>query len=587
MIGRSEFCNFVMFKISGDFMLKSFIVMVLLGLTIGVGCKNISSTTENRPQQTVDPNKALEAFVDGVTKDNMNLFQEAIMSYQKSLIYDSTTTHAATTYYMLSKAYLKIRKPNFALQSGIKAVELDSSNNEYQTQLAQLYIETNQYKEASKIYEKLSEENPDNQEYLYRSAQLFQMTKNLQKALNGFELYIQKFGEDFNVRMQQLLIYDALNDRKKIVAVLNKMLEDDPSNDNLRKTLSREYITSSQFDSASVVLLPILDTKPDDPQTLVALAEIQFRSNNLPESRKFVKQLIESSEIDDNELMIIGGQYIDSGRKDSISLNFAIEFFGQFEKLRPDNWRPKWFLAINFLQKKQNKEAIVRLESVVKSDPTFNDAWQQLSLAFLVDNEFSKASDVLTRALTYHPMDFQLNYFKGISDARVGRDSTAESYLKKAIKLNPYSVEPMGELANIYDRQNRHAESDSVYERILRIDPDNHNALNNYAYSLSERNLQIERCEEMSKRSLVKEPNNAAYLDTYGWILFKMKKYDAAIEYIKKSIDTGEASQVVVEHLGDIYAELKDFVQAKIWYEKALKMNTATKRIAEKLKQIE
>lgn len=562
------------------------LITILLGLIMSTGCSNLNWFGKEKPKQNVDANKALEFFVDGVTKDNMNLFQDAVMSFQKSLLYDSTTTNAAATYYMLSKVYLKVKKPNFALQNGIKATELDTANNEYQSQLAQLFIETNQFKNASKIYERLVVREPDNEEYLFRSAQLYQLTKNLRKALNSYELYVVKFGENPNVRMQQLLIYDALNDRQNIVRVLRFMIEEDPSNDNLRKTLSREYITQSQYDSATVVLLPILDTKPDDIQTLIALSEIQYRANKISESRKYLTKLLENSEIDDNDLMMIGAEYVDLGRKDSVSLNFAIDFFTQMEKLRPDNWRPKWFLAINYLQKKENKEAIVRLEAVVKAEPSYNEAWQQLAIAYLVEEHYREAEEVLNRALVKLPMDFQLNYFKGLADARIGQDSSSEFYLRKAIRLNPYSVEAMGELANLFDKQNKHAASDSVYEQILVVDPNNHNALNNFAYSLSERNIQLTRCEDMSRRAIQAEPNNAAYLDTYGWILFKLKKYNDAIEYIKKSIDTGEASQVVVEHLGDIYFELKDFENAKVWYSKAYNMNTSTLRISEKLKRI-
>lgn len=568
-------------------MRRKFNLFICFGtLVLLSSCSLFNKVEKEKPKQTVDSKKALDSFLDGVQKDNLSMYGEAILDYQKSLLFDSTTVRAATVYHNLAKDFMLLKKPALALQNSIRAVELDTSTSEIRALLAQLYFENNQFKSAANEYEILVSSRPENQEYLYKLALMYQLTKNLNKALETFQLFIDRFGEDFYVRMEQLKIYDALNDRSKVASILSAMVVNDPSNENLRRTLSREYVSAGKYDSAAVAILPILDTKPDDATTLLSLAEIYFRANNEPLRIKYTSELIKNKEIDDNELMQIGASYLDLGKKDSLSLNFAISFFSEMEKGRPDNWRPKWFLAINFLQKKNNAEALKRLSEVVKAEPSFTEAWQQYALIYLIDNKFKQASTVLNDALKYQPMDYQLNFFKGISEARLNNDSSAVEYLKKANTLNPYAVEPYGELANIYDRQNKHTESDSVYEHILSLDPENHNALNNYAYSLSERNLQLERSKSMSAKSLKYEPKNAAYLDTYGWILYRLKEYDEAVKYIKLSIETGEASQVVHEHLGDIYFELKDFQNAKIWYEKAFQMDISNKRIEAKLNQV-
>jgi len=68
-------------------------------------------------------------------------------------------------------------------------------------------------------------------------------------------------------------------------------------------------------------------------------------------------------------------------------------------------------------------------------------------------------------------------------------------------------------------------DSDSLYEEALRINPEFSLALNNYAYSLSERGLQLERALGMARKALEVAPDNPSYLDTIGWIYFRLGRY--------------------------------------------------------------
>lgn len=74
----------------------------------------------------------------------------------------------------------------------------------------------------------------------------------------------------------------------------------------------------------------------------------------------------------------------------------------------------------------------------------------------------------------------------------------------------------------------------------------------------------------MAIRALELNPENAAFLDTMGWIYFKMGDYEKAYEYIRASIDTGDASAEVMEHMGDVYDKMGEPDRAHYWWQKAL-----------------
>lgn len=103
----------------------------------------------------------------------------------------------------------------------------------------------------------------------------------------------------------------------------------------------------------------------------------------------------------------------------------------------------------------------------------------------------------------------------------------------------------------------QYAQMDSAYESALEIDPNNATLLNNYAYYLSERNVNLEKAEKMSKKSNLLEDNNSAFIDTYAWIMYKLKNYKEALVWIEEALSLPEAANraELLTHYGDILYE--------------------------------
>jgi len=75
-----------------------------------------------------------------------------------------------------------------------------------------------------------------------------------------------------------------------------------------------------------------------------------------------------------------------------------------------------------------------------------------------------------------------------------------------------------------------------VYTKRIEAGSEIRSLLNTMDTVSSERGLQLQRALEMAKQAIMPEPDNAAYLDTYGWILFKLQKYEDAAMYIESPL---------------------------------------------------
>ena len=96
-----------------------------------------------------------------------------------------------------------------------------------------------------------------------------------------------------------------------------------------------------------------------------------------------------------------------------------------------------------------------------------------------------------------------------------------------------------------------------TYEEALKADPDRTSVLNNYAYYLSEEGKQLRKALKMSRRTVELEPDNATYLDTYGWILYLLHKPKEAKPYFKHAmLYGGKDSAVILEHYSKVLEAL-------------------------------
>ena len=90
----------------------------------------------------------------------------------------------------------------------------------------------------------------------------------------------------------------------------------------------------------------------------------------------------------------------------------------------------------------------------------------------------------------------------------------------------------------------------------------------------------------MSSKSVKLDPANAANMDTYGWVLYKLGRYTEAVEWVEKAVAaTPSPDSDVLEHLGDIYFKLGNIDKAMLNWQNALKAGKGSELLEKKIKE--
>lgn len=124
------------------------------------------------------------------------------------------------------------------------------------------------------------------------------------------------------------------------------------------------------------------------------------------------------------------------------------------------------------------------------------------------------------------------------------------------------------------------------YDSTLIYDPDNISVLNNYAYYMSLEDRDLKKALDMSAKTIEAEPFNATFLDTYAWILFRMKRYPESLQYIEKALRYLDADNPeIYEHYGDILFMCGEKEKAVENWHRALRMNSTSTTLERKIKE--
>ncbi len=166
-------------------------------------------------------------------------------------------------------------------------------------------------------------------------------------------------------------------------------------------------------------------------------------------------------------------------------------------------------------------------------------------------------------------------------------------------------------LTGLYTETKEVDKAVKILEELVQKEPSNPTYNNDLGYILADNNRDLEKAEKLVRRALEEdkkrrqkaaeeadpedkddeeaaELDNASYLDSLGWVLYRTKRFDEAQKALESAVavEAGRNTEIY-DHLADVLAAKGDKAGASKYYQLALETVSASKRDQMKKVQIE
>jgi len=525
--------------------------------------------------------EAQSFFIEGKTLELQFNFSGALENYKTALKYDK----APGIYYAIANVYYSSERYQDAIIEINNALKYSPDEIKYLELKGNIYFRQENYEKAAEVYENIIAVDSNYIYGLYFLGRMYQELKMSSKAIVIYEKITDIAGFDYEVLKRMYEVYFNYKEFDKCLTVLQYVLRLDPYDAMTKQQLAGMYLKTGNIEKAREIYEELETLYPNDKVLITELIKIYFSLGEIEKGfSKFAKSIGKDT-LDYEEKLGVGEIYFKLISEDSTATGAAKSIFSILTQEYPDRWIPFFYLgSIEFFVKNKDEAEKYFQLAEIKAD-TVKNAYYQIGYTYFEYGSISRAKEIYLKGLNLYPDDYMLNYMYGLSLQREGNTKEAIKYFENAHRLSAKDVQIMGTLALAYNTERMYKESEEMYERALETDPDNVLILNNYAYNLSVRGLKLDKALAMAKKVIENEPENASYLDTYGWVLYKLGDYENAVVYIKKSLSKNASSAVVTDHLGDVYYAMGDYDNAQKYWKKALELSPASIEIKQKIEK--
>lgn len=531
-----------------------------------------------------------------------NFFLEAMLQRQKGNVdasFDllrhciSIDPSKPEAYYFLAQYYTILKDKEKSLQCFKKAAELNPDNETYMETLARAYINNNQFAESIEILEKVVEKDAVRIDILELLAQLYVQVDDKDNAIKTLSRIENIEGKNEQISHMKSEIYREMGNKEASINEMQSLSEQYPYDMSMKARYAQTLFFNEEFEMAMGVIGEIF--KEDSTNVFAQqLARDYYFDKGLKEKADSMLYVIlnNSKTTTADKVQMIRQEIIfnEQNKRDSTEVIKLFELMMQ----QPQTDTELALLYVSYMDmKKMPREAMHNVvKKVLEIEPDNSSARMHLVGDAWLSEQFDEVIRLCKDARIYNPEEIKFYYYQGLAYFNKDDFDNALDAFKNGVGAitGESDVEMVSDLymlmGDLLFKKEMKAEAYEAYDSCLQWNPDNIACLNNYAYFLSIDGKHLDKAEEMSRRTIKKEPENPTYLDTYAWVLFRQKRYAEAKIYIEQTLkfDTVDVSADVLEHAGDIYANNGEIEKAMEKWKEALKLVPENKVLIRKIK---
>jgi tetratricopeptide (TPR) repeat protein len=378
----------------------------------------------------------------------------------------------------------------------------------------------------------IAQKNPDRAYAQYLHGMLSAQNGRAEAALEYLDrsLVIDEIEGVHATRAKILL---SLGRSDEAVVSLNKAVENNPDDQALRLTYARLLVDIKDYEKAWVQFEKLHQDSPDDAELLYTLGLLSLESQRLDDAEKYMMMLVELKQREGEAQYYLGRIF--ENRK---QYDVAIDWYGQVH-VGDYKFDAQLRIADMLGLSERTDEAIEHLDAILKgsqSDGSLVRIYIAKGELLRAARRYEEAMVVFNTALEIVPGNSDLLYSRALVAERLGRIDMLEADIKF----------------------------------ILKTEPNNAHALNALGFTLADQTDRYEEAYAYIKRAIEINPDDAAIIDSWGWIHYRMGDYDKAIALLRTALSRFDDAEIA-SHLGEVLWVSGNQDEARSIWQKALK----------------
>ncbi len=535
------------------------------------------------------------------TPDDLPLPADQVMYLPDSAGDDIGLPLGATSAYAIGRSLQQQGQTEAALVFLNRAYRLAPESTRIARTYAQSLVEAGFVQDAARIYGDLVSAAPDSLEQRRQYALLLAQSGRPRMALDQVQELKRRGESDPMLIKLEADLLGQLDRVDEAIAVYREAARQDPGRTE-EFTLAAGALLQrhERFDEMAELISDALEVEPTSLPLRLALIRYLVHKDDLPRARKEATTGDEARRregesqrpdcsLELSELVARRGDFgtavevLESAREEGFeNLELETELaryllgLGNVESalsLLPaaaERWpdapdiRYLWGRALEVQHDPEG--ALVQLRKAVELEPTM--AVYRVSLLRLLIIEYRDdlaAEDPDDRqlalrveaqghaakaAVTVHPQDAEGHMILGYTYRTLGDLDRACRHFHMAGEVNETRVGATLELGFCLQEAGRLGEAKKTLHNLQAEFPDDPEVANSYGYLLAELGEDLDHAERLVRQALASDPENGAYLDSLGWVLYQREEFDEAFDWLVRAANARPDDPVILEHLG-------------------------------------
>ena len=223
----------------------------------------------------------------------------------------------------------------------------------------------------------------------------------------------------------------------------------------------------------------------------------------------------------------------------------------------PDNHYAGLLLSGILEMREMYKDAIAVYDKIPSTSPAYYIAQYKKAVDLRNLQDYKGSELLLKNLIADYPDNSQPLLDLGDTLRMQEKHSEALKYYRQALAMFPKTVSKMWQvyyaMGISLDQTDKWKEAEKMFQKALKLSPDNLLVMNYLGYSWLKQGRHPERAFEYIVKAYNQAPFNSSITDSLGWAFYRFGLYDEAINYLEKAVDNDPSNALINDHLGDAY----------------------------------